>query len=278
MGAALDLNSPKSAVLALIYRGLKSAYYSVFRAFLLLRCWWSDFQTTEIRSNLHGVPPALLRYKVSESLNIPLFLDVGKSTASTIERRLRGLGQPLEHMERVLDFGCGCGRTARWLIERYPRTSFFGTDVDEASIRWCQRYIKGAFGVNSSRPPLVFADKFFDCIYAISVFTHLSEADQRAWLLEFRRILRDGGILLLSLHGACSQDCLSAPEADDLRREGILFKRSNKLRGLHPEWYQTSFHDEEYMQQMLDGYFKMVSYNKWGLGYQDLVILEKAAA
>jgi predicted SAM-dependent methyltransferase len=51
-------------------------------------------------------------------------------------------------------------------------------------------------------PPTKYPAGKFDFIYALSVFTHLPELDQLAWMDEFHRILRPGGYLLLSLHGA----------------------------------------------------------------------------
>jgi hypothetical protein len=40
-----------------------------------------------------------------------------------------------------------------------------------------------------------------DCIYAISVFTHLSAELQDLWMKELRRIVRPGGHLLITTHG-----------------------------------------------------------------------------
>ena len=50
-------------------------------------------------------------------------------------------------------------------------------------------------------PPLHCADEQFDLIYAFSVFTHLGVVQQRAWLVELRRILCPRGFLVLSTHG-----------------------------------------------------------------------------
>src|SRR5262249_14848680 len=49
--------------------------------------------------------------------------------------------------------------------------------------------------------PLRYRDASFDLVYAFSVFTHLPESLQLAWMGELRRVLRPGGYLLISLHG-----------------------------------------------------------------------------
>ena len=47
-------------------------------------------------------------------------------------------------------------------------------------------------------PPLPFDDGFFDFVFSISVFTHIPEDMQFAWLSELRRVLKVGGTALLS--------------------------------------------------------------------------------
>lgn len=258
------------------YNAAKTVYYAAFRTFLHLRLairWAIE----AVRGSRHSrVPPPILRYKVSESLDIRLFLAVGQRIAERIEQALNDAGESLSHMDMVLDFGCGCGRTIRWLIESFPNTRFYGTDVDNAAIKWCQRNLLGSFCANRPAPPLDFKNGEFDCVYAVSVFTHLDEQLQLQWLAEFRRILRPGGLLLISLHGTGTIERLSPEDAAALRSQGILFKRSPKLRGLHPEFYHTTFQTKEYVLQTWPSLFEIVSYVECGLGYQDLVLLRRA--
>jgi hypothetical protein len=52
-----------------------------------------------------------------------------------------------------------------------------------------------------------------------------------------------------------------------------LFKRSSKMRGIHPDFYQTAFQTREYVSHAWSAYFEIVLYQDCGLGYQDLVVL-----
>lgn len=260
---------------AMAYATAKNLYYLLFRALLHVRCSWTDLVHALGGSGGVAVPPALLRYKVSEDLDIGTFLKVGEKTASAIEKALDDAGFALSQMSPVLDFGCGCGRTMRWLVDRYPQTAFFGTDVDATSVGWCQKHLKASVCTNMSVPPLPFAGGIFDFVYAISVFTHLDEELQQAWLVEMHRVLRPGGVLLVTVHGAGAQQELNERDAGILRAQGLLVKRSSKLRGIHPEWYQTTFHAEEYVRRRFSGLFALRAYNQRGLGYQDLVILQR---
>src|ERR1043165_8053538 len=49
--------------------------------------------------------------------------------------------------------------------------------------------------------PLPYKDQMFDLIYSLSVFTHLSENHASQWLSEMNRVLKPGGILIITIHG-----------------------------------------------------------------------------
>jgi SAM-dependent methyltransferase len=62
-------------------------------------------------------------------------------------------------------------------------------------------------------------------IYALSVFSHLDEPLQRAWLAEFRRLLRPGGLLVLSVLGERLRHRLSAEEQSRFDRGELVVQR-----------------------------------------------------
>lgn len=212
---------------------------------------------------------------MSESLEVNVFLDVGQRIAASIEHNLNEVGTSLSNMNSVLDFGCGCGRTIRWLTASFPHTRFVGVDVDALSIKWCQQHLCATFHINPATPPLGYADLTFDCVYAISVFTHLDEQYQMEWLAELHRILRHGGLLLVTLHGIGTMKKLRSQELSRLQEHGILFLRSSKLRGIHPEFYHTTFQTKDYVMRTWSRLFEIVAYRELGLGYQDLVVLRR---
>jgi len=77
-----------------------------------------------------------------------------------------------------------------------------GTDYKEESIAWCKRNITNVhFSKTSLEPPLPLEAELFDCVYAISVFTHLSEKMHFAWIEELFRIIKPNGILIFTTHG-----------------------------------------------------------------------------
>ena len=95
---------------------VREAYYQCFRAQLRLRA--SALAAYESLTNPASgpLPPPLLRYKVGERLSARTFLDVGKASAERIAGVLAERGLRVGTGVRVLDFGCGCGKTLRWMI------------------------------------------------------------------------------------------------------------------------------------------------------------------
>jgi hypothetical protein len=69
---------------------MRALYYRLFRFELRLRCWWADRIQAQDASGL-TLPPALLRYRVSELLGQQAFLTIGEGCARLIEERARSM-------------------------------------------------------------------------------------------------------------------------------------------------------------------------------------------
>ena len=250
---------------------LRTAYYPCFRVLLSLRCWYADLRHPHLQ-----IPPALLRYRVGESTDPGLFLAIGEHISQDIQAALLRVDRRIADFHSILDFGCGCGRTLRWLTPQFPDARFSGADVDAEAIAWCRAHLPAVdWRVNAAVPPLPFAGHAFDLIYAVSVFTHLPANLQNLWLPELARILRPGGILLLTVHGERASRQLDSAAAESLRREGFLFQTSAKLRGILPEWYHTAFHTREYAVSQVGAHLRVLAYIAGGMGDQDVIIAER---
>ena len=68
------------------------------------------------------------------------------------------------------------------------------------------------FRRESTRPPLAYCAGQFDFIYSLSVFTHMPETMQYAWVNELRRVLKPGGYLLVTTHGERYLESLNAEQ------------------------------------------------------------------
>ena len=151
------------------------------------------------------LPPADLIVRVAGTADVDWFLEGGRLGYETVRQHAP------DGLESVLDFGCGCGRVTRYWLGAGVRVA--GSDLNEDAIEWCRRNLPFArFELNGLAPPLAFDDGAFDLVYGLSVFTHLPEELQVAWLHELSRVLRLGGRLLLTTHGDRYRDRLDPPE------------------------------------------------------------------
>ena len=222
-----------------------------------------------------SLPPAKLRFRVAEVISAREFLRIGAGCAELVRKQVSELGVDLANFHRVLDFGCGCGRTIRWFLRDAGAAEFHGVDVDAAAIDWCKTNLRrGCFLANAPTPPLPYPAGYFDCVYCISVFTHLNESMQDAWLTELKRILKPGGVLLLSVYGEGAALELDREGRNQLRESGFVHRRSRKMKGLVPDWYHTSWHSRQYILGRLSG-FREVRYCVVPDGLQDVVLARK---
>lgn len=132
----------------------------------------------------------------------------------------------------ILDWGCGPGRIIRHMPEIIGgNCRFYGTDYNPKSIEWCSQNLPGIqFSLNQLAPPLVYEDTSMDVIYGISIFTHLSEEMHTAWAQELMRVLRPGGLLLLTTQGDIFRVKLSSEELEEYH-QGKLVVRGNVKEG-----------------------------------------------
>jgi len=104
--------------------------------------------------------------------------------------------------KRVLDFGCGTGRTLSAYAAEASSAEFWGCDIHEPSIEWASENLSPPFHffVCREEPPFDQPDERFDLIYAMSVFTHITD-QWSAWLTELHRVMRPGGIAIFTILG-----------------------------------------------------------------------------
>jgi SAM-dependent methyltransferase len=120
--------------------------------------------------------------------------------------------------KRVLDFGCGSGRTLRHFLPEAEEGEFWGADVDGDSIAWINDNLSPIRGwKNAQGPPLGLEPGTFDVIWAISVFTHLPRMTSLQWLLELHRLLKPSGFLIATYYGRWNSEFLTGEEWDDDR-------------------------------------------------------------
>lgn len=229
----------------------------------------------DIKCGPFSIPPKHLQIRVAGTYNARFFIS-GQKMLNDIEYILQSNGETLYKYNNILDFGCGCGRLTIPLGFMVPMEKIFGTDIDVKAIRWLgTNYPSFQLDVNRVKPPTRYADGMFDFIFGVSVFTHLPEKMQDAWLEELSRILKPGGFGLFTTHGEKYYLKLAPPARSELTARGFHYSVGSNTDGL-PEFYQTSYQTHDYIKRNWSKHFEIIAICKEAIGKsQDAVLVRK---
>lgn len=201
------------------------------------------------------MPPAELIVVVAGASGHAWFSERGRADA---ERFLamaarHGLAGPLD----VWDLGCGCGRIARWAAPEIIAGggSFHGSDINRRLVSWCAQNLPGTYFVNRLTPPVKLAAASMDLIYAYSVLTHLREKGTRAWLAEAARVLRPGGIALMTFHDEDYAQAWGPAEVPPLIAAQDYVVWNDALEGSN---YLSAWTTRRYFSQMAQDRFEVL--------------------
>ena len=125
-----------------------------------------------------------------------------RSGPKQMMKDLAAAGVNKDQIHDVLDFGCGSGRfLAGWVMLNSP-FNLHGCDYNPLLTAWCKNNIPTVkVETNQLGQPVPFDDNSFDFIYLLSVFTHITIAEQKSLIAEFHRLLRPNGIIYITFHG-----------------------------------------------------------------------------
>lgn len=222
---------------------------------------------------LNVIPPGALRERVTGVSDDVSFDLGGRSICDDILDAAMTYQISLGRDTQVLDFGCGCGRVLRHFAPQCP-AKIDGVDIDAEAIEWCRANLSAAaaFHQNPEWPPLPFESARFDFIYSVSVFTHLPEAMQKAWLTELCRVAKPGAWLLLSVHAPDLMPVGNLVAAKQIKERGFCYLRNEATSGL-PDFYRTAYHAESYIRSEWGKLFQIEALIRHGMNdHQDLVV------
>jgi len=152
-----------------------------------------------LRSLLPGLPDEDIQIRFTGASG-----DISLQEAFSVYLLVRRLGATLvdRPIESVLDFGCGWGRGIRFFLRDVEPANLWGIDCFKLMIELCRATNPWSqFALVDPFPPTAFDSESFDLVYAYSVFSHLSEDAHLAWLHEFKRILKPGGLVVATTRG-----------------------------------------------------------------------------
>jgi SAM-dependent methyltransferase len=196
------------------------------------RLWlWLHLRGSEffepLADRFPALPPQELQLQFTGKVDQETLRDGFRVYRMFRDRGRHALGGSLER-SRMLDFGCGWGRVARFFLRDVEPGSLFGFDVEEAVLDAAREQMPSAhWQLVEPLPPSGAEDGSFDLIYSYSVFSHLSEEAHLRWLEEFQRLLRPGGVLAVTTRP----------------REFIAGLQRRRRRGEDSSLIPAAFHD-----------------------------------
>jgi len=108
----------------------------------------------------------------------------------------------LEDLNGILDYGCGWGRILRFFLKDMAPEKLWGIDCSPNAINICKQNLPDLnISLIDPRPPSSLPSEHFDIIYSNSVFSHLNEEVHLQWINEFERVIKPGGLVVLTTWG-----------------------------------------------------------------------------
>jgi len=188
---------------------------------------------------------------------------------------------------RILDFGGGVGRTLQHMQNLY--SDIYTVDVDKSAINYLKKNFPAVTAIQSNyTPPLLFRDDFFDTIYSVSIWTHLPPKLQIPWLIEIKRILKPGGLALITTSGFKALHLRQKRDKEwnnvtdnELLEKGIIYKEYPNFKSNNQnfpgieESYGLTAHSPEYLMKEWGQYFEVIEIQEGVIdNIQDLVVLK----
>ena len=221
------------------------------------------------------VPPSDLRARVTGTPDEEWFISSGICTVNEWKKALASLGMGLSDFNTVVDYGCGCGRALRQLLPKlYNNQRLIGIDTDVEAIKWINENISDveAYELNANPPCSAIDDHSVNLVLCHSVFTHLPEDVQFAWLSELARILVDGGVAIISIHGINTiyHNFINIQSTGNkkgayrylktMQNDGFLYnKGKGEFETELVDYYGSTFHDIVYVLESWTSNFEVMA-------------------
>lgn len=199
----------------------------------------------------------------------------------------------LNPSSRILDVGCGAGALAIMLRDRLgPDGRYLGFDVDDPSIRWCQKilanerfafrhhdYWNATYRPQGRRDqPWPVEDGWADIVILKSLFTHMLPEDITFYVRELKRTLSPAGTALVTAFTYASIDRV-VEERFKFDGVGYRYARAGAPEAAvaYPrDWLLRTFADARLSTTFRPGFWR--PQDETPLAYQDVLIARSRVA
>jgi SAM-dependent methyltransferase len=128
------------------------------------------------------------------------FFKTGEEQIAQVMNQIKAIGLQLSH-QRCLVFGCGVGRLTQALCQHFQECD--GVDIAPSMIASARSYNRYGdrcrYHLNEAADLRLFADDSFDFVYCTLVLQHMLPEYSKAYVAEFVRVLRPGGLIIFQI-------------------------------------------------------------------------------
>ena len=184
---------------------------------------------------------------------------------------------------RIFDFGGSTGRVFRHFYFQ-GGWDVWSSDFKRSSVEWnllnFPSHIRVFQGTYQATLPV--DSQTFDLIIAMSVFTHIDETETN-WLMELRRVLRVGGVALITIHNEATWSNMwdGLREATE-KYSPELAAHTELPPGRHVSNFRTDdpyrcnvFHSDDYIMRQWSRYFEVLDILPRASDAQSIVVLRR---
>jgi len=244
--------------------------------------WFPDTRQEDSNGTDAGLPIPPDRLLTSWNDDVPTWLATGREHAAVIKDAVARHGGSFAQGGRALEWGCAAGRVLRHFAPEAQRAEVWGIDVHESAVRWSRANLSPPFlfATVTQLPHLPFSDAAFNVVWGVSVMTHIEHLEDM-WLLELRRILRPGGLLLLTIHDEATLDHIAEHGAagalglpghlEEARRREVCVVRGADWR------FCYTFFKRSWVEREWGRWFEVLEHREMAVGFQALVVMAKPA-
>jgi SAM-dependent methyltransferase len=193
------------------------------------------------------VPPPMVLYDIQGNCDLFGYYLSGKEHAYEISKII--VAERPKQSLKILEWGCGPARVLQHLnASDGSFWELWGSDYNTCSIAWSQKnFLDIHFMFNGLEPPITVENEFFDVIYCISVFTHLSEMRHYQWIEEIHRLLKPGGLFIGTFHGEAFRDVLTYEEQRQFDSGNLVIR--DKVREGKKDY--SAYHCDNFVRRLL---------------------------
>lgn len=178
-------------------------------------------------------------------------LQIAQVVRTILEHKFRDLNQ----IEAFLDFAAGYGRVTRFLLPLLSPQSLYVSEIKARAVAFQQQQFGVKGFLSTEEPENLPIDQQFDCILALSLFTHLPAATFERWLRRLCELLSPHGILMFTVKDITQ---LAKQGVTGNKNNDFVFKNKNEELRLHTSespldvnQYGTTYVSEKFLQEIL---------------------------